>query len=78
MSVSSATNQSSRAPSSTAGERRGTSRDLFNAAPDLYEALIAALPYVECELDNAAYKRGAVAKAVAAMNAAIAKAEGRS
>lgn len=50
---------------------------LIAAAPDMYEALIAALPYIESELDNAAYKRGAVAKVVAQMNAIIAKAEGR-
>ena len=47
---------------------------LIAAAPDLLEALIEALPYVEsCEYDNG-YKPGAVAKVVRNMNAAILKA----
>lgn len=47
---------------------------LIAAAPDLLEALIEALPYVEsCEYDNG-YKLGAVAKVVRNMNAAILKA----
>ena len=47
---------------------------LIASAPDLLEALIEALPYVEsCEYDNG-YKPGAVAKVVRNMNAAILKA----
>lgn len=47
---------------------------LIAAAPDLLDALIEALPYVEsCEYDNG-YKPGAVAKVVRNMNAAILKA----
>lgn len=47
---------------------------LIAAAPDLLEALIEALPYVECAEDDPAYKAGAVAKVVKNMRAALAKA----
>lgn len=51
---------------------------LIAAAPDLLEALIEALPYVEsCEYDSG-YKPGAVAKVVRNMNAAILKARATS
>lgn len=37
----------------------------------LKDAIITALPYVESEEENPAYKKGAVRKVVAKMNAAI-------
>lgn len=54
-------------------EQRANAR-LIAAAPDLLEALIEALPYVECAEDDPAYKAGAVAKVVKNMRAALAKA----
>lgn len=49
---------------------------LIAAAPELLEALYLALPYVESEQDNPAYKAGAVAAVVRQMRAAISKATG--
>lgn len=49
---------------------------LIAAAPDLVDALVAALPYVETAEDDPTYKLGAVAKVVKHMRAAIAKATG--
>ncbi len=46
----------------------------YAASADLLEALIEALPYVECAEDDPAYKAGAVAKVVKNMRAALAKA----
>ena len=51
-----------------------SSEKLINAAPDLLEALILALPYVEmAELDEA-YVKGQVAKVTKIMLKAINKA----
>jgi hypothetical protein len=47
---------------------------LIAAAPDLLEALCTALPFVEDHEDSDIYKRGAVARAVAQIRAAIEKA----
>jgi hypothetical protein len=47
---------------------------LIAAAPDLLEALLTALPFVEDHEDSDTYKRGAVARAVAQIRAAIEKA----
>ena len=48
-----------------------------SAAPDLLDALIVALPYIEtAELDEA-YKPGAVSKVSKQIRDAIAKAEGK-
>ena len=47
---------------------------LIAAAPDLLEALCTALPFVEDHEDSDTYKRGAVARAVAEIRAAIDKA----
>lgn len=47
---------------------------LIAAAPDLLEALCTALPFVEDHEDSDIYKRGAVARAVAQIRAAIDKA----
>ena len=44
---------------------------LIAAAPDLLEALCTALPFVEDHEDSDIYKRGAVARAVAQIRAAI-------
>ena len=44
---------------------------LIAAAPDLLEALLTALPYVEDHEESNVYKRGAVARAVAQIRAAI-------
>ena len=53
---------------------------LIAAAPDLLEALLDALPYVEDVLDNpeqlACFKPGTVQRHVKAIRAAIAKATG--
>jgi len=51
---------------------------LMAAAPELLEALIMALPYVESCEDDPAYKPMAVKLRVKMMRAAIAKAEGQS
>jgi len=48
---------------------------LIIAAPDLLDALYLALPFVEDHEDSNFYKAGAVAKALATIRAAIAKAE---
>jgi meiotically up-regulated gene 157 (Mug157) protein len=48
--------------------------DLYGAVEaldDAHEALLLALPYVESEQDNPAYKPGAVAAVVKQMRAAI-------
>jgi len=48
--------------------------DLYEAVgvlDDVHEALVRALPYVESEQDNPAYKPGAVAAVVKQMRAAI-------
>jgi hypothetical protein len=47
---------------------------LIAAAPDLLEALCTALPFVEDHEGSDVYKRGAVARAVAQIRAAIDKA----
>lgn len=49
---------------------------LIASAPEILEALIAALPYVETAESDEGYKPGAVAKVSAQMRAAIAKATG--
>jgi len=48
---------------------------LISAAPDLLNALCTALPFVEDHEESNIYKAGAVAKALATIRAAIAKAE---
>ena len=58
----------------TTTTNREANARLIAAAPDLLEALIKALPYVECAEDDPAYKAGAVAKVVKNMRAALAKA----
>ena len=47
------------------------------AAPELLEAVYAALPFVEDALNDPAYKAGAVKKYLDQMRGAIAKAEGK-
>ncbi len=49
---------------------------LYVAAPELLDALVIALPYVEQAEMDPSYKRGAVARVVKKMRDAIAKAEG--
>ena len=49
---------------------------LMAAAPDLLDALITALPYVEVQEGDEHYKPGAVEKTLKKMRAAIAKADG--
>lgn len=51
--------------------------NLMVAAPDMYDALITALPYLETAESDEAYKPGAVAKVVKQVRNAISKAEGR-
>lgn len=51
---------------------------LIAAAPEMLEALVAALPYIETAEEDDAYKPGAVAKITRQVRAAIAKAEGQS
>jgi hypothetical protein len=55
--------------------RNPANAKLIAAAPDLLEALLTALPYVEDHADDHAqsgvYKSGAVARAVAQIRAAI-------
>lgn len=54
----------------------GTAR-LMAAAPDLLDALYLALPFIEdCAMDDC-YKPGYVNKTLAAIKAAITKAEGK-
>lgn len=48
---------------------------LVAAAPDLLEALLLALPYVESAEDDPVYKPGAVKKVVETMLKAIARVE---
>lgn len=48
------------------------------AAPDLLDAVYAALPFVEDALNDPAYKAGSVKKHVDILRNAIAKAEGKS
>lgn len=47
---------------------------LIAAAPDLLEALCTALPFVEDHIYSDIYKRGAIDRALAQINAAINKA----
>ena len=49
---------------------------LIAAAPDMLNALITALPYVENAMLDEGYKQGAVEKVVRQMRAAITKAMG--
>jgi len=62
------------------GARGKYTGDLLSAAPDLLEALLLALPYVEDVLDNpeqlACFKAGTVERHAKAIRAAIAKATG--
>ena len=51
--------------------RNPANAKLIAAAPDLLEALLTALPYVEDHEGSNVYKRGAVARAVAQIRAAI-------
>lgn len=44
------------------------------AAPDMFEALLTALPYIECAEEDDAYKPGIVAKVTAQIRAALTKA----
>lgn len=63
---------------SFAAHRDGFRRDMVmrDAARDMYDALIAALPYLETAESDEAYKPGAVAKVVKQVREAISKAEG--
>lgn len=47
---------------------------LIAAAPDMFEALLTALPYIECAEEDDAYKPGVVAKVTAQIRAVLAKA----
>jgi hypothetical protein len=47
---------------------------LIMAAPDMFEALLTALPYIECAEEDDAYKPGVVAKVTAQIRASLAKA----
>jgi hypothetical protein len=47
---------------------------LIAAAPDMFEALLTALPYIECAEEDDAYKQGVVAKVTAQIRASLAKA----
>lgn len=49
---------------------------LIAACPDLLDALVTALPYVEMALEDSAYKPGAVDRVLVQIRDAIAKAEG--
>lgn len=50
---------------------------LIAAAPDLLDALITALPYIECAEEDEAYKPGVVAKVTKQVRETIAKATGK-
>lgn len=56
--------------------RRREDAAIMAASAELQEALIEALPYVESEENNDAYKPGKVKAVVARMRAAIDKSEG--
>lgn len=49
---------------------------IYAAAPDLFDAIVAALPYVEMAEHDRAYKKGTVEKMVKQIREAIAKATG--
>lgn len=49
---------------------------LFCASPEMLEALIASLPYVEMAEHDEVYIKGAVSKMVKQIKAAISRAEG--
>lgn len=55
--------------------QRDVLRDQRKAIDLLMDSLIEALPYVESEIGNPAYKAGAVAKVVARMQAALVSGE---
>ncbi|MBO1023286.1 hypothetical protein IPU75_00995 [Ochrobactrum sp. SD129] len=57
--------------------RRPKDATLGAAAPELLDAVLVALPYVEDALDSPIFKKGVVKKAVAQLRAAIEKAEGK-
>lgn len=68
-------------PNSHAGESIEDRQSLIAAAPELLEALYAALIYVEDVIDNkealACFKKGVVQKHAKQIRDAIAKAEGQ-
>lgn len=49
---------------------------LIAAAPDMFEALVTALPYIEMAEEDEAYKPGAVAKVTKLVRAALTRATG--
>ena len=57
-------------------QEREANRALIEAAPDLLDALIAALPYVETALEDRGYKPATVYRMCGSIRAAIAKATG--
>ena len=54
----------------------GANARLIAAAPEMLEALVTALPYIEAAEEEEAYKPGAVAKVTKQVRAAIARATG--